>query len=147
MRKSILASILLLICGTAVVLKAQAAPEGPSGVKVFVNPLEGQDPALANMLSAELITHLTKHGIAVVEGVDDADVVLNCTGLVQTSTTENGHTRYRIHAAVRLVNKDGKVLWADDITSSRYSQSASSSFSENVAKSLEKAVSAKSRNK
>jgi hypothetical protein len=55
----------------------------------------------------------------------------------------DGHTRYRIHAAVRLVDKDGKVLWADDVSSSRYGQSASSSFSENVAKNLEQAVSAK----
>jgi hypothetical protein len=149
MRRSILAGFLLLICGILgkTALNAQTAPQGPGGFKVFVNPLEGQDRALANMLSAELISHLVKHGIAVVEAVDDADAILNCDGLIQTSTTEYGHTRYRIHAAVRLVNKDGKVLWADDVSSSRYGQSASSSFSENVAKSLEQAVSPKSKDK
>jgi len=148
MRKSILAG-LLFICGTlgVAVVKAQTVPQGPSGFKVFVNPLEGQDPSLANMLSAELISHLVKHGIAVVESVDDADAVLNCNGLIQTSTTDYGHTRYRIHAAVRLVDKDGKVLWADDVSSIRYGQSASSSFSENVAESLEQAVSPKPKNK
>jgi siroheme synthase (precorrin-2 oxidase/ferrochelatase) len=148
MRRFVLAC-LLISCAAfgAIELAAQNVPHGAGGSKVFVNPLEGQDPALANMLSAELISHLTKHGIAVVESVDDADAVLNCAGLIQTSTTEYGRTRYRIHAAVRLVNKDGAVLWADDISSSRYAQSASSSFSENVAKSLEQAMSAKQKDK
>lgn len=147
MRKSIICG-LVLICGAlgVVVAKAQTAPPGTGGFKVFVNPLEGQDRSLDNMLSAELISHLVKHGIAVVESVDDADAVLNCDGLIQTSTTEYGRTRYRIHAAVRLVDKDGKVLWADDISSSRYGQSASSSFSENVAKSLEQAMVPKRKN-
>jgi len=146
MRKLILASLLLTVVGAAGLI-AQTAPHGPSGFKVFVNPIEGPDKALANMLSAELISHLVKHGFAVVESVDGADTVLNCDGLIQTSTTDYGHTRYRIHAAVRLVDKEGVVLWADDVASSRYGQSASSSFSENVAKSLEQALTTKTKGK
>jgi hypothetical protein len=108
---------------------------------VFVNPLEGPDKGVVDMVSAKLISHLVKHGIAVTENVDDADAVLNCTGLIETSTTDEGHTRYRLQAGVRLVDKDGGVLWADDVSSSRYGLSASSSFAENVAKSLEQALS------
>lgn len=145
MRKLIAALLFVGMLGATA--NAQTAPQGPGGFKVFVNPLEGQDRDAANIVSAQLISHLVKHGIAVVESVDDADAVLNCTGLIQTATTEYGHTRYRIHAAVRLVDKDGKVLWADDVSSSRYAQSASSSFSDNVAKSLEQAVSQKTKSK
>ena len=117
----------------------------PGGFKVFVNPLEGSDGASASMVTAELMSHLIKHGIVIVETADKADAVLNSTGQIQTGTAEYGHTRYRIHAAVRLVDKDGKVLWADDLSSSRYAQSALSSFSDNVATSLEQAVPPKSK--
>lgn len=136
MRRSVAA--LALICGMfGVALNAQATHPP----KVFVNPLEGSDKAAADVVSAKLISHLVKHGIAVTESVDDADAVLNCSALIQTSVTDQGHTRYRIQAGVRLVDKDGGVLWADDVASSRYALSASSSFAENVAKSLEQALS------
>ena len=137
------AAALLLICSTfGIALNAQTAHQP----KVFVNPLEGSDKALADMVSAELISHLVKHGIAVTESVDDADAVLNCAGLVETSTSYEGHTRFHIHAGVRLVDKNGGVLWADDVSSSRYASSASSSFAENVAKSLEDALSKPQKN-
>jgi len=76
MRKLIV-SVLLFVVGIfgGERVRAQTAPKVPSGFKVFVNPLEGSNRDLANMLSAELITHLAKHGIAVVESVDDADAV------------------------------------------------------------------------
>ncbi len=136
MRKYVAA--LALICGMfGVAVHAQTTHQP----KVFVNPLEGPDKALADMVSAKLISHLVKHGIAVTESVDDADAVLNCSGLVETSVSDQGHTRVRIQAGVRLVDKDGNVLWADDVASSRYATSASSSFAENVAKGLEQALS------
>jgi len=129
---------LMLICGLfGAALNAQATHPP----KVFVNPLEGPDKAVADMVSAKLISHLVKHGIAVTESVDDADAVLNCSGLIETSVSDQGHTRFRIQAGVRLVDKDGNVLWADDVASSRYATSASSSFAENVAKGLEEALS------
>ena len=100
-------AVLMLICGLfGVALNAQA----PHAPKVFVNPLEGPDKALADMVSAKLISHLVKHGIAVTESVDDADAVLNCSGLIETSVGDEGHTRVRIQAGVRLVDKEGNVL-------------------------------------
>jgi hypothetical protein len=121
-------------------------PLGRKDFYVFVNPLEGSDRDSASMVTAELMSHLVKHGIAVVGSVDNADAVLKCKGQIQTGTAEFGHTLYRIHAAIRLVDKEGNVLWEDDVSSSKYAQSALSSFSDNVAKSLEQAVSQKSTN-
>jgi|SRR5580704_15022178 hypothetical protein len=145
MRKSVWAT-LLLICGVfgAVILSAQTATPKPSDLKIFVD-MEGSDPAVANMYAAKLISHLVKHGFSVVESMDDADAILHGSGLIQTYSTENGHTRYFAQAGMRLVNKDGAVLWADDIRSSRYAESASSSFAENVAKSLEKGLAEKGK--
>ncbi|MGB6194342.1 MAG: hypothetical protein WBF42_17890 [Terracidiphilus sp.] len=116
-------------------------------MKVFVNPLVGSNADLANMVTAKLISHLVKHEISVVESVDDADAVLNLSGLIQTSTGEYGQMHVRLQAGVRLVSKDGAVLWADDVRSSRYAESASSSFAENVAKNLEKALAEKPHDK
>lgn len=147
MRKLIQA-ILLLICGIpgAMLLNAQAATDRSQDLKIFVD-LEGSDPAVANMYAAKLVSHLVKHGFTVVESEDDANAILHGSGLIQNYSTEYGHTRYFAQAGMRLVNKDGLVLWADDIRSSRYAESASSSFAENVAKSLEKALSDKGQAK
>jgi hypothetical protein len=93
------------------------------------------------MLSAKLISHLVKRGVSVTESVDDADAVLSGSGLFQSSSSDYGHVRYRLQAGMRLVNKDGSVLWADDVSSSRFSESASSSFADNVAKSVAQALS------
>lgn len=145
MRRTVLAS-LLMICATVWVAPLNAQNANHS-LKVFVNPLQGSNQDLANMVTAKLISHLVKHQISVVESVDDADAVLNLSGLVETSDSEYGHVHVRLQAGVRLVSKDGAVLWADDIRSSRYAESASSSFAENVATSLEKSLAANSQGK
>jgi hypothetical protein len=50
---------------------------------------------------------------------------------------EYGHVRYHVQDGMRLISKEGGVvLWADNISSDRFAHSASSSFAENVAKSL-----------
>jgi hypothetical protein len=120
MRKSVL-TVLLLLCGIsgAPKLSAQIGPQSTPDFKVFVE-LEGSNPDLANMYAAKLISHLMKHGISVVESVDEADAILHGSGFVQSYSTEYGHTRYFAQAGMRLVNKDGLVLWADDVHSSRY---------------------------
>ena len=46
-----------------------------------------------------------------------------------------------------MVDKDGKVTWADDISNSRYAESATSSFADNLAKSIEKALAEKQQRK
>lgn len=96
------------------------------------------DQSVANLLTAKLVSYLVKYGVPVVEtagGETEADAVL--TGYFQVvSNTYNGETRYRVQGAVRLTDKDGKVLWADDIRSAPYASSATSSFADHVAKKV-----------
>jgi hypothetical protein len=63
---------------------------------------------------------------------DVADTVLKGTVLVQTPDSR----RYRVQGAMRLLDKDGAVLWADTVYSSPLATSATSSFADNVAKKL-----------
>jgi hypothetical protein len=140
-RKLVLTALLISGFFGTMNLVVQAAPPSSQGMKVFVTPFEGSNAAAVNMLSAKMISHLVKRGVAVTESVDDADAVLTGSGLFQTSTTEYGHMRYRLQAGMRLVNKDGVVIWADDVSSSRFSESASSSFADNVAKGVAEALS------
>jgi hypothetical protein len=65
-------------------------------------------------------------------GEETADAVLTGAMFVQTS----GNRHYRIQGAMRLVDKDGAVVWASTIYSSPFSRSASSSFADNTAKKL-----------
>lgn len=62
-------------------------------------------------------------------------------GRGETSANEYGHTRFHMQAGMRLVSKDkGTVISAEDVASSKFVQSASSSFADNVARSVEKAL-------
>jgi len=137
----------IVICSIAVGAKttlAQAAPSQPRTLRIYVNHLESSDQSLADMVTAKLISHLVKHGLRVVESEEDADAILTGSGMMQQSTSEYGHTHFRLHAGMRLVSKDkGTVIWADDVSSSKFAESASSSFAENVAKSVEEALSPK----
>ena len=82
-----------------------------------------------------MIFILTKYGVPVVESGTDADALL--TGSFQiASATSNGYTRYRVQGAMRLTDKDGKVLWGDVVYSGPLASSATSSFAENVAKKV-----------
>src|SRR4051794_15436697 len=103
---------------------------------IYVAPLEGHDVVLAAMVHAKLISALAKiqiQGVSIVEDEENADAILTGAGAVQTATTEYGNTHYLIQAGMRLVSKEGGViLWADNVTNSRYARSASSSFAENV---------------
>ncbi len=106
---------------------------------IRVDQLVADDPSgqgMTNLLTAKLISYLTKYGVPVVEsGGTDADAVL--TGSFQiTSATTNGATRYHVQGAMRLTDKDGKVLWGDDVRSGPFASSATSSFAENVAKKV-----------
>jgi hypothetical protein len=143
-RKSAL-TLLLLIVGLsgAPALTAQSTLTQTQALKIYVNPMGGGDVAENNMLTAKLVSHLVKHGVAVVEAIDDADAVLTGSGVVLTAPRGDGQVGYRIQAGMRLVNKDGAVIWADDVKSSRFSESASTSFSENVAKSVAQALAQK----
>ncbi len=118
---------------------AAASLEHLKDVKaIYVAPLEGENTPLADMLHAKLISALAKlQGISIVEDEENADAILTGSGLIQTATSEYGHVHCRIQGGMRLVSKDGGVvLWADDVVSSRFARSASSSFAESVGKSL-----------
>ena len=106
---------------------------------IFVAPLECQNQGACNLLQAKLIASLSKlSGIAVVEDEKDADAILTGAGLFEAVNTGYGHTVYRIQFGMRLISRaKGIVLWADDVASSRFARSASSSFSDNCAKSVE----------
>jgi hypothetical protein len=105
---------------------------------IRVDQLVADEPGgqgTANLLTSKLISYLTKCGVPVVESGDEADAVLTGTSHV-TSATTNGYTRYHVQGAMRLTDKDGKVLWGDDVQSGPYAKSATSSFAENVAKKV-----------
>jgi hypothetical protein len=66
------------------------------------------------------------------EGEDTADAVL--TGALMIQTTDNLH--FSVQGAMRLVDKNGTVIWAATIYSSALARSATSSFAEHTAKNL-----------
>jgi hypothetical protein len=122
-----------------VVASAADSPERLKEVKaIYVAPLEGQNGPVVDMLRAKVISALAKiQGISIVEEEENADAILTGSGLIETATSEYGHPHYLVQAGLRLISKQGGVvLWADDIASGRFARSASSSFAENVAKSL-----------
>jgi hypothetical protein len=129
-------------CGLTVSLHAQHSVQRLQDVRsIYVAPLGGQNNTLTNLISAKLISYLAKHrGISVVEDQDSADAILTGNGQTQSATDASGHVTYRVQAAMRLDNKDGRVLWADDVSSSIFARSATSSFAENVAKKLLEAM-------
>lgn len=112
--------------------------------RIYVEELNVRNnPDLDGLLRSKLISSLAQEcgsGCAVVEdfgpsgdnGEDTADGVLTGAGLLQCS--DNRHCR--IQAAMRLVAKDGTVVWAATIYSSPFARSASSSFADNTAKKL-----------
>jgi hypothetical protein len=93
------------------------------------------DQGTANLLTAKLISYLAKYGVPVEESGDDEDAILAGSFQISSATT-NGYTRYRVQGAIRLTDKDGKVLWGDDVRSSPFASSATSSFAENAAKKV-----------
>jgi TolB-like protein len=114
---------------------------------IFVAPLEGPNNDYSQMLHEKVISGLMKvPGISVVDDETNADAILTVTSFLESHPTEYGHTRYLMQGGVRLTAKDGGlVLWADNITSSHFARSASSSFADNLAKSLNRAISGEKR--
>jgi hypothetical protein len=132
----------LLLFGTTL-LAAQSAPVKHIH-RIYVAELHFRNnPDSGGFVRSKLISSLVQEcgsGCTVVEdigangdnGGDTADGVLTGTVLVETS--DNQH--YRIQGAMRLVDKDGTVVWAATIYSSPFARSASSSFADNTAKKL-----------
>jgi len=147
--RRLLLTLFAVTCGLTVSLHAQHSVKRLQDVKtIYVAPLGGPDAELANLVSAKLVSYLAKHReISVVEVPDNADAVLTGTGRVESRNNANGGVSYRVQAAMRLDNKDGLILWADDVSSSFFARSATSSFAENVAKKLLEAMFPESANK
>jgi len=138
--KNVLAVLMLF---AATLLTAQSAPVKHVH-RIYVEELNVRNnPDMDGILRSKLISSLAQDcgsGCTVVEdfgpsgdnGEDTADGVLTGAGLFQCSN--NRHCR--IQAAMRLVDKDGTVVWAATIYSSPFARSASSSFADNTAKKL-----------
>ena len=122
----------LLVCGVfaAMPLNAQSEKQQYNDLKVYVSPLQGSDAELAKSIREKLIRDFEKHGILVTESSEYANAILTGSGLMQSSfATSVGHRpTLRIRASMRLVNKNGVALWAEDVFSSRYAVSESASF-------------------
>jgi hypothetical protein len=131
---------LLLVFAASLTCFAQS---GKRIHRIYVNELHfPSNSDLDGIVRSKLISSLVKDcgsGCTVVEdvgpsgdnGSDSADGVLTGSLIVQS---ENG--RYRVQGAMRLVDKDGSVIWADTIYSSPFARSATSSFADNTAKKL-----------
>jgi hypothetical protein len=65
-------------------------------------------------------------------GEDTSDAVLTGSLLVQSADGRH----FRVQGAMRLVDKDGTVVWAATIYSNPFARSATSSFADNAAKKL-----------
>ncbi|MFZ0773570.1 MAG: hypothetical protein WCA49_22845 [Candidatus Sulfotelmatobacter sp.] len=137
--KTALAALLLV---ATTLLNAQSAVKHVH--RIYVDELHfPNNPDWDGLVRSKLISSLVQDcgsGCTVVEdvgpsgdnGSDTADGVLTGTVLVQSSDNR----RYRIQGAMRLVDKDGAVLWAATVYSSPFARSASSSFADNTAKKL-----------
>ena len=107
---------------------------------IYVDELHfPNNPDLDGLVRSKLISSLAQScgsGCTVMEKVDKggdvADAVLTGTVLVQTPDSR----RYKVQGAMRLVDKDGAVLWADTVYSSALARSATSSFAENTAREI-----------
>jgi hypothetical protein len=111
---------------------------------VYVDALHfPNNPDLDGLVRSKLISSLAQYcgsNCTVVEAVgpsgdngeDIADGVLTGTVVLQTSDSR----RYRVQGSLRLINKDGAVLWAATVYSSPFARSATSSFADNAAKKL-----------
>jgi hypothetical protein len=107
---------------------------------VYVDELHfPNNPDFDGLVRSKLVSSLAQYcgsDCTVMEAVDKegdvADAVLTGTVLVQT----NDSRHYRVQGAMRLVDKDGAVLWASTVYNSPLARSATSSFADNVAKKL-----------
>jgi hypothetical protein len=139
---SMKAILTVLLFGTGL-LNAQAVA-ARSVHRVYVAELHfPKNPDYDGIVRSKLVGSLARYcgsACTVVEAVgpsdnngpDIADGILIGTVVVQTSDNR----RYVVQGAMRLVDKDGNVLWADTVYSSPFARSATSSFAENTAKKL-----------
>jgi hypothetical protein len=145
------AAILLLMTGASMTAHAQAAvPQLRDVKKIYVGSFGDGDGS--NVIRNKVITYLVKsHQIDVVEDSASADAVLVGAGQVTkheyySATTTNGKVTAgggssdHATAGVRLVSKDQRILWADDVSNSVLASNATSSIADRISKNLLKAI-------
>jgi hypothetical protein len=150
--------MLLCLLGASGLVSAQSGIQRLQDVhKIYLDSLGNGDGA--DVIRSKIITKLVKSGrIDVVQNPDQADAVL--IGASQLSKTSHysassngqygsasGGTRYHATAGVQLVNKEQKILWADDASNGAFSRSASSSLADRIVKNLLKAIAEDGKNK
>jgi len=123
--------IVLLLAVTS--LSAQSATK--RGRSIYVDELHfPSHPDMDASVRSELISSLAQNcgsGCAVVEE-GTADAVLSGSLDIQSSENQN----YRVQGTMRLVDKNGTVIWAAMVYSSAPAQSIASHFAEYTAKKL-----------
>jgi len=98
----------------------------------------------ADVIRNKLISHPVKSGrIEVVEKEEQADAILTGAGQVSanhvfnasssaTGGSAHGSTHDHATAGVRLLNRESKILWADDTSSGMFARSASSGLADKL---------------
>ncbi len=138
--------LLMLVLGTALQSSAQneqaPAVKHPYRIMVAGDPGDtttyGKDQEL---IRSKLISSLSKrcsHYCIVVEPAieDDTKVSAILTGSWRVVEDCWNGCSYSMQGSMRLIAKDGSVIWSDTVYSNRFARSASSSFADNVAKKL-----------
>jgi hypothetical protein len=129
--------------GILIVLLASSSLSAQSTTKhvhqIYVDELHfPSHPDLDASMHSNLISSLAQacgSGCTVVER-DAADAVLSGTLDIQAS----GSQSYRVQGTMRLVDKNGTVIWAAMIYSSAPAQSIASNFADYTAKKLTAAL-------
>lgn len=138
-------ALTVVIVLAATLLNAQA-PAKNHIRRIYVSEFEFTSNApqdFASMIRSKLISSLVEacgSNCTVVEsttptgenGQDVGDAIL--TGTIHVENPNNRH--WQVQGAMRLVDKDGDVIWAGTIYNSPFARSASSSFADNTAKKL-----------
>jgi len=135
--------LMMLVVGLALmpVLNAQPPANRPLRIMVVIRAMQGTSDSEAEFLRSKLVSSLSRRCgsvCIVVEQAPDADETK--MDAILTGSTVREISCYGcnpdVQGAMRLVAKDGTVLWSDTVLSERFARSATSSFADNVAKKL-----------
>jgi len=149
-----------LLCASfaTVPLLAEGEAKRLQDVKTIFVGSFGDGPG-GELIRSKVVSYLVKSKrIDVVESVDSADAILTGAGELSkseyysanansTNANASGGTRYHATAGVRLINKEKKILWADEASNGMFYRSASSSVADKIVKALFKAIDKETKGK
>jgi hypothetical protein len=138
--------ILLFVLAVGMGMQSVAQNQATSGTKqpfriaVIIRPAAPMTTDEVELIRSKLISSLVRkcEGSCVVaeQAWDDdskVDAILTGSAVIQNQCY---NCAPRMQGAMRLVAKDGTVLWSDTVYSSAFTRSVTSSFADNVAKKL-----------